>query len=189
MKKITIIIAAVATIFTTSVFAQDNNDDAHDVAIKIPEVALLDIEPANNSVTLSPEAPTEAGEFLDFSNATDNSLWLNYSSVVGSTTEPSRKVTVAITNGTVPSGMELYVSAATAATGEGTIGTPVGRVKLEKTATDLVSAIGSCYTETGENYGHQLTYGLVLAGDEDAVASTDFDDATTLTITYTLTDN
>ncbi len=190
MKKIQTILAVVLlSTFATQISAQDKNADGHDVAVKIPEVALLDIEPANNSITLAPEAPTEAGEFLDFSNATDNSLWLNYSSVVGSTTEPARKVSVAITNGSVPKGMELYVSAAKVSTGEGTMGTPVGKIKLDGTATDLVTAIGSCYTENGENYGHQLTYALQLSGDADAVASIDFDQANTLTITYTLTDD
>ncbi len=190
MKKITFILTAILlTVFSKEAMSQDQNTDDHNVKVNIPEVALLDIEPTNNSITLAPEAPTEAGEFLDFSNATNNSLWLNYSSVVGSTTEPSRKVGVAITSGSVPSGMDLYVSAAKVATGEGSTGSPVGKVKLSEKTTDLVTGIGSCYTENGENFGHQLSYALALSGDDDAVASIDFDDATTLTITYTLTDN
>ena len=191
MKNFTTILATLLiSIFATQVVAQtDSNTDAHDVQIIVPEVALVDVEPANSTITLSPEAPTEAGEFLDFSNATDNSLWLNYSSIVGSKSDPSRKVTVAISNETVPSGMDLYVSAAKANSGKGKIGAPLGRVKLENTATDLISGIGSCYTENGENFGHQLTYSLQLSDDDNAVASIDFDEATTLTITYTLTDN
>ena len=189
MKKFTIILAALFSVFSTSVFAQDDNDDEHDVNVKIPEVALVDVEGANRTITLAPEAPTEAGEFLDFSNATDNSLWLNYSSVVGSKTEPSRRVTVAITNGSVPDGMDLYVNAGSASTGEGDHGKPSGKIKLTGTASDLVTGIGSCYTETGTENGHQLTYALQLSGDADAVSNIDFDDANTLTITYTLTDN
>ena len=190
MKKITIVLALLCTAYGTTIFAQnDTNTDEHDVALKIPEVALLDVEGNERSITLAPETPTEAGEFLDFSNATDNSLWVNYSSVVGSKSDPSRKVTVAITNGLVPGGMELYVAAAAVSTGEGDLGTPVGKVNLSATAADLINDIGSCYTETGVDVGHQLTYALVLAGDDDAVANIDFDDATTLTITYTLTDN
>ncbi len=175
--------------FSSQLFAQDNNTGSHNLAISIPEVALVDIEPANTTISLAPNAPTEAGNFLDFSNARDNSLWLNYSSVVGSKSDPSRKVSVAITNGEVPGGLELYVAAAKAATGKGKLGSPVGRVNLNTTATELISGIGSCYTDNGENFGHQLTYDLQLANDENAVASIDFDESTTLTITYTLTDN
>ena len=188
MKKFIIILATIATL--TNLNAQnDSNSDAHDVVINIPEVALVDVEGTNKTITLSPEAPTEAGEFLDFSNATDNSLWLNYSSVIGSKTEASRNVTVAITNGYVPSGMELYLTAGAISTGKGQTGESAGKVKLSNTATNVVTGIGTCYTDNGENAGHQLTYALQLADEQDAVASIDFDEATTLTITYTLTDN
>ena len=190
MKKISITFAAVSIIFTTTIFAQnDNNIDEHGVAIEIPEVALVDVEGLDRNITLTPQAPKEAGEFLDFSDATDNSLWLNYSSVVGSKTEASRKVTVAITNGEVPGGMDLYVAAGGIGSGKGQRGVAAGKVKLTDIATDLVNGIGTCYTENGVEKGRQLTYGLQLASDEDAVSSIDFDDATTLTITYTLTDN
>lgn len=188
MKKL-IVFAVVLSSFTTFLSAQDTNSDGHDVSIKIPEVALLDIEPANNSITLSPEAPTEAGNFLDFSNATDNSLWINYSSVVGSKSDPSRKVTVAITNGRVPEGMELYVAAAKAKSGKGKLGEPTDKVKVSSTAKEIITGIGSCYTENGEQFGHQLTYNLKLSDDAEAVKNIDFDQANTITITYTLTDN
>ena len=169
MKKITILLAALATIFTTNIFAQsDNNTDEHGVAINIPEVALVDVEGSNRTITLAPETPTEAGEFLDFSNATDNSLWLNYSSVVGAKTEASRKVSVAITNGSVPGGMELYVAAGSISSGKGQTGTATGRVKLSSTPSELVSGIGTCYTENGTEKGHQLTYSLGLADEKDA---------------------
>jgi len=189
---IKIFVAATLTFFTTQLLAQDTNQDAHDVVINIPEVALLDIESegGNNTVTLGPSAPEEAGEALDFSNATDNSLWINYSSVIGSTTEASRNVTVAITGGDVPAGMELDVVAAAANGGKGTLGTPAGSLTLNGTAQDLITAIGSAYTENGANKGHQLTYTLRMKDtSSDEVANLDFDDANTLTITYTLTDN
>lgn len=174
---------------SSSLFAQDTNTDAHDITINIPEVAILDIEPdAATALTLAPTAPTEAGAAIDFSGATDNSLWLNYSSIIGSTTEPTRKVSVAITNGTVPGGMLVKLLAgADAGNGDGTVGTAGGQLTLTAAPQDLITGIGSCFTNTPENNGHQLTYSLELDGTN--YADLDFDDATTLTITYTLSDN
>jgi hypothetical protein len=189
--KLTLALLTLVVFSNQSLLAQDTNTDAHDVTINIPEVALLDIEPAaSTAITLAPAAPTEAGDPIDFSGATDNSLWINYSSIVGSTTEPTRKVTVAITSGTVPGGMLLKVQAgADAGNGDGTVGSAAGQLTLSGSAQDLVTGIGSCYTNTPENNGHQLTYVLELDGTGGSYANLDFDDATTLTITYTLTDN
>lgn len=174
-----------------TLIAQDSNTEAHDVTINIPEVALLDIEPsASTAITLAPTAPTEAGSPIDFSSTTDNSLWINYSSIIGTTTEANRKVTVSITNGTVPGGMLLKVQAGSdAGNGDGTTGTAGGQLTLSGSSQDLITSIGSCYTNTPENNGHQLTYTLELDGTAGSYANLDFDDATTLTITYTLSDN
>ena len=178
------------TFFSVQAQDQDGTSGANDVSITIPEVALLDVEPVGtNSVALNPKAPTEAGNFLDFSAATDESLWINYSSVVGSKTEPSRKVTVMISSGFVPKGLDLYVAAAAASNGKGALGTSVGQVKLTETPTDLITDIGSCYTEDGLNNGHQLSYSLQLSNDDDLISMVDFDDTNSLVITYTLTDN
>jgi hypothetical protein len=168
--------------------AQVDNIDAHDITIQIPEVALLDIEPNGSTITIGPAAPTEEGDPIDFTNATNNTLWMNYSSIIGSTTEPSRDVTVAITTGTLPGGMELKVlAAADAGGGAGTVGTPTAEVTLSTTTQNIVTGVGSCYTGTGTTNGHQLTYTLSLSAGN--YADLDFDDATTLTVTYTLTDN
>ena len=114
---------------------------------------------------------------------------MNYSSIIGSTTEPSRDVTVAITTGTVPGGMTLkVVAAADAGNGAGTMGTPTAEVTLSSTAQDIVTGVGSCYTGNGTSNGHQLSYTLTLTAPAN-YGDLDFDDATTLTVTYTLSDN
>lgn len=175
-----------------SSFAQDSNTDSHDITISVPQVALLDIEPsANNSISIGPAAPTEAGAPIDYTNATDNSLWLNYSSIIGSTTEASRKVSVSITSGTIPGGMTLKLLAATdAGNGDGTVGTAAAAITLSSTAQDLITGIESCYTNTPENNGHQLTYTLEAGTAAGAYSDLDFDDASAaLTVTYTLSDN
>ena len=188
LVKILISIILIAGI-TATMNAQVDNVDAHDITITIPEVALLDIEPNGSTITIGPAAPLEEGDPIDFSAATDNTLWMNYSSIIGSTTEPSRDVTVSITNGTLPGGMELKVlAAADAGSGAGTVGTATAEVTLSATGQNVVTGVGSCYTGTGTANGHQMTYTLILSAPAN-YGDLDFDDATTLTVTYTLTDN
>jgi hypothetical protein len=192
MKKLVKIFVAVVVLscMSTFTYAQDNNKDAHDITITIHEVALLDIEPSgSNTITIGPAAPIEAGEPIDFTSATNNTLWMNYSSIIGSSTEPSRDVTVAITNGTVPGGMALtVVAAADAGNGAGTVGIPTAAVTLSATAQNIVTGVKSCYTGTGTSNGHNLTYTLSLTAPAD-YGDLDFDDATTLTVTYTISNN
>lgn len=83
-----ILVAALLGVVSVSANAQDDNTDAHNIVVSIPEVALLDLEAsAGTSIELGPDAPLEAGEMVSFPSQ-DNSIWLNYSSIVGSTTEP-----------------------------------------------------------------------------------------------------
>ncbi|STD14773.1 hypothetical protein [Chryseobacterium carnipullorum] len=64
MKKLNV---SLAVCFFTFAFAgtlqaQDTNTDNHTITISIPEVALVDIEPAaTKNITLGFTAPTEAG--------------------------------------------------------------------------------------------------------------------------------
>ena len=191
MKKIIKMMTAAALVFGSLnfSFAQDTNVDAHDINITIPEVALLDIEAdGSTTIDLGAVAPTEAGEAIDFTNTTNSDLWINYSSIVGSTTEASRKVTVKVSNGTLPGGMTLKVTAgADAGNGGGTVGTPTAQVTLSGTDQDIITGIGSCYTGNLFSNGHNLSYALVV--DQANYGDIDFDEATTLTVTYTLTDN
>ena len=176
-----------------SVNAQISNQDAHNVVIDIPEVALLDLEAEGNdgtAFTLAPTAPTEAGEALNFENANDSRVWINYSSIIGSASEPSRNVAVQITSGTVPAGTELSVVAASAVnTGDGTMGSPTAEVVLSSTAQNIITGIGSAYTGTGYDKGHNLFYALGLSDAINSYSQLDFDDSDTVVITYTLSDN
>ncbi len=165
----------------------DTNTDNHTLTVSIPNVALLDIE-GGTAVTLSPAAPTEAGNPIDFTSDTDNSLWLNYSSVVGNTIT-TRSVKVAAT-GTLPAGSSLIVEAgAAASSGGGTKGSSAGAVTIAALNTDytVISGIGSCYTGNGASSGHQLTYSLTESTAD--YGSLNFDSDYTVTLTYTLADN
>ncbi len=189
MKSVNFLFAMLATSLAISMNAQDTNTASHLVDISIPEVAIIDIETAEASTTISlgGTAPTEAGEAVVF-GGTDNTLWLNYSSIVGDT-ETSRNVSVSYV-GTLPGGMDLKVVAATdAGNGDGTVGTPSAEVSLTTTDQNIITGIGSAYTADGVSNGHQLTYTLDVDTTAGSYANLNFDDDTQLTITYTLQDD
>lgn len=189
MKTISRIFFSAAIIAASfSVQAQDDADDTHDIIIGVPAVALVDIEAASGTtINLGADAPTEAGDAVDFSTgASNNDLWLNYSSIKDSA-NATRKITASITSGTLPAGVVLTVTAgADAGNGAGTKGTSAGAVNLTTTDQDIITAIGSAWTDDGVNNGHNLTYDLTLSSGN--YSSLDAADNTTVTITYTISD-
>ncbi|MDZ7847342.1 MAG: hypothetical protein U5L96_11515 [Owenweeksia sp.] len=48
---------------------------------------------------------------LDFSGQTNTDLWINYSSIKSTANDPTRDITAQISNGTLPGGMTLDVTA------------------------------------------------------------------------------
>lgn len=188
-RKLFICVIVVFLLFSFNLSAQGKQAESHDLTISIPDVALLDLESSNTtSIILSPESPTTAGLALDFSNIRNNDIWINYSSIVGGSTEPSRIVTVAVSS-TVPDGLLLKVSASSdAGKGGGTVGTPLGTVNLTTEPQNLITGIGSCYTGDGVTKGHRLSYSLELK-DADSYADLDYNQSKEITVTYTLTDN
>ena len=135
------------------------------------------------------EGPREAGMAVDFSNQTNNDLWINYSSITNKRTEPSRNITVQITSGTVPAGMVLEVTAGKdAGKGDGQVGTPTGTISLNHTAQSIINGVGSAYTGHGVSNGHQLSYRLALSNDKGSYGQLDLDQSGSVAIMYTLTD-
>ncbi len=195
MKKVVLTIAAF--LFVTGVtMAQDNNDTneaSHQVKITVPTVALVDVEGADGEasiITLSPSVDNlEAGEAVNFGSATDNSLWLNYTSIVGANgpNQNTRKVSAELTgSGSLPDGVNLLltVGAASTGTGNGKLGQSAATdLILTGSPQDVVTGIGTCYTGTGDNNGHQLTYSL-------GVNNSNYEDITaddyTVTVQYTI---
>jgi hypothetical protein len=184
--------AAVIVLSANASFAQggDTNEASHTVAINIAEVALLDLESSTGTaITLAGTAPTEAGLPMTFEDANDASTWINYSSIVSG--ESTRNVTVAITDGAVPAGLKLTVLAAPdAGNGAGTVGTENASViTLSLDYQEIISGVGSAYTEDGANNGHKLTYQLGYeTGAATDYANLKFDNSDTVTITYTLSE-
>ncbi len=188
--KLTIAMSLFAVAVSGNMSAQDTNTDNHTITISIPEVALVDIEPAaTKNLTLGFTAPTEAGNPV-VPSAEDNTLWLNYSSIK-SVADPTRNVTVKL-NALIP-GVDINVTAAAATgAGGGTLGTSAGLLTLSAADQTIISGIGSAYTGNGANNGHNLTYALAAGSGPGGVA--DYADlqatATTVaTVTYTISDN
>jgi hypothetical protein len=185
MKNLTFFSLTVIFLFSTINIFADTEEGAHSVSVNIPKVALLDIE-GGTSVILSPTAPTEAGSAFDFTNATDNSTWINYSSVVAK--GKKRNVTAAITSGDIPSGLLLKVQASSySGNGKGDCGNSEGEITLSGSSQSIIKYVKTCYTGNGTSNGHSLTYSLELENTDnykDLVQAT-----TSITITYTLTED
>jgi hypothetical protein len=183
---LTLILSSITT------FSQDIEFDSHEVTIQIPNVALLDLESSSGiDITLSGTAPTEAGDAVNF-NTTNSSIWINYSSIADSNYNASRNITVKITDGDVPKGLELTVIASDdSGKGKGKMGNPENyAIALSEMKEEIIiDGIGSSYTGNGPNNGHQLTYTLLQSSDTDSYEDLDFDQSDTVTITYTLSDD
>ncbi|MHB1108193.1 MAG: hypothetical protein ACYCZ2_17695 [Lutibacter sp.] len=194
MKLTKLFFAAFIVLSANATFAQvvpaGPVSASHLVNINIPEVALLDLKVASGTteITLNGTAPTVAGDAMNFDNATDSSIWMNYSSIVKGNF--SRKIFVALSDD-VPNGLKLTVVASELSTGgAGTLGTASGELTLSTAEQDIVTGIGSTYSGNGSSKGRNLTYKLNFADtDTPNYAALRFLDAVPLTVTYTLTDN
>lgn len=184
MKKVLLSIAISLFAFGIAA-AQDTQSASHNVTINIPNVAVVDIEGASTDITLGATFSGEAGDALGFAD-TDNSLWLNYTSVVPSSST-TRTISAKIESGSLPAGVKLKVAAGAPTGGAGTKGSSVGSaIELSTTDQPLITGIGSCYTGNGANNGSNLTYSLELQANGFAnLIST----STTVQVTYTIADN
>ena len=164
---------------STAYLQADNETDNHNITLAVPQIALLDIESASAidiSVTLV--APDEAGDPM--ASQTDNSLWLNVTSIVNSGN--TRNISVKIDK--VVLGLDVKVVAATySGLGNGNWGTPNPEFALTTTDQTLVNGITSGYTGDGAENGYQLTY--TVDPDETAFDALEAS-SPSLVVTYTL---
>ena len=92
----------------------------------------------------------------------DNTQWLNYSFELNPA-DPYASITVAISSGTIPSGMEIYVQAGYYnGSGRGKAGRPTGKIKIGNIPNVVINDIGSMNTGHGKHQGHQLTLSIVI---------------------------
>lgn len=188
--KITFITSSLFSVFILAVgsgfnaFSQDTNTDNHQITVEVPTVALLDLETAgtkNITASFTQATPLEAGDKLS-APAANSTLWLNYTSIQTGTTTKR----VDVKSSAVINGIDINLVAAAAATGSGTRGTPTAGFNLTAADQTLINGIGSAYTVSGPNNGHQLTYSF---NSTDANYANLRSGSTTVTVTYTLADN
>lgn len=193
MRKIALMTTCLAGLscLSTGLLAQDSKTAAHQLSVDIPAVAIIDVEPTGSTtVNLSFAKPTEAGNPITASTSdVANGLWLNYSSIVTDAegANPTRSIAVKI-NPLLP-GIDLSVQAGTyqGSEGAGKFGTPgTDAVKLTTADQTIITGIGSAYTGTGANNGHNLTYSAKVGTAADLVSNAALN---TTTVTYTISDN
>ncbi|WP_319589293.1 hypothetical protein [uncultured Draconibacterium sp.] len=161
MKKVTFLLAAILVLGVSNIVkAQDTDVAKHTIGFTVPNFAILDIESTEgNNITLGlSEANLEAGAEFNFAAASNSDLWLNYTALAnaGST----RQVTVSTDKVISGIDLKLQVAAYSGEEGKGKLGTTTNTdaVVLSTTAQTIINGIGSCYTGTGVNKGHNLTY-------------------------------
>jgi hypothetical protein len=189
MKKLSVIIAGFILVLGMSKIAVAQNNTAnHDVTIQVPTIALVGVEGSagTTSITLSPNVSgLQAGEAVNFENATNSDLWLNYTSIVNSGN--ARKIDAKI-DGNLPAGLDILLNVGGVTSGNGTRGVTTGNdVVLVSSAQDVVSGIGSCYTEKGQNKGRQLTYRLKTNNDNYGTILAS--DSYSITVIYTISED
>jgi len=153
--------------------------------VQIPEIALVDVEPsANNNLTLSLAAPTEAGSGNFQSSSEDNSLWLNYT-CSRSRSGPYRNIYVQ-SEGMIPEGIQIRLLASPhSAGGGGVFGSPSGSpLVISNSPQVLISGIGGCFTGDGVGYGHQLHFTVDISD----YSGLNLPETVVIQLTYTIAD-
>ncbi|MGV8946611.1 MAG: hypothetical protein ACOH1N_09295 [Lutibacter sp.] len=176
MKQLIYIICGLCAI---SSFGQSQGST--NATFNLLEVAMLDLEPDNSTVTLS-LATSEAGEKSVLVSA-NNKKWLNFSSAVSPNT--SRNISVKIDGGQVPPGIYLKLTTSNyVGIGKGVLGSPSGVVTLNNISQNIITGIKGAYTGDGINNGYELTYALEIYD----YKLLDFNQSATLSISLTLSD-
>jgi len=154
--------------------------------VNIPEIALIDIEPAGNTnISLTVAPPGKAGEAPAFVNTFNNSLWLNYSNSRPAN-GPFRKVNVQL-HGSLPPGITIRLKASPGSglCGNGLFGLPNDEISLSNTPQTLISGIGGAYTGDGAGCGHRLNFTFNISESE----LLQYTQNNIVQLTYTLADN
>jgi hypothetical protein len=154
--------------------------------VNIPEVALLDIEPAGNTeISLIIAPPGEAGKAPVLANSINNSLWLNYTSSRPAN-GPFRKVNVQL-HGSLPPGITISLKASSRSElcGNGMFGIPNDEIVLSNTPQILISGIGGAFTGDGAGCGHRLNFTFNISQSELLQHTRN----NIIQLTYTLADN
>lgn len=164
---------------------QVNSSTEIPMNLSIPTVSLINFAVADNQVI------TYSYSFLEPTNveqvitpSTGDHTWLNYSSIVNQ--GATNYITVNISSGSLPADVTLRVLiSADAGLGSGATGTPIGEIILSTYPQNIIVNIGSCYTGTGINKGHRLTY--VWDNPESYNYNYNYENGEAIAVTYTIT--
>ena len=179
-NRLMMIAALGAFVIALSASVLGENDTATQTfEVNVDEIAVIDV--SGNPGTLTITAPTNGGDD-PVEPAADSSTYVWYTSVIPAM--ETRTIDAVITDGTLPPGTKLNLTAATP-TGTGNCGTAVALgVDLSGTAGDIITDIGSCATGQGTG-GAQLTYTLTITDIGSLVVTS----ANSITVTLTLTES
>jgi hypothetical protein len=178
MKHLLILLCLSSSFLTYAQVTKSKN-----ASFNLREVAMLSIEPNNNAVLLSLNAPNEAGQSAQVVSK-NNEKWINFTSAIGKNAS-KRNLSIKIEYGNVPTGVHLKVATSNySGNGKGLLGNSTNNLILNKTSQTIVSNIGGAYTGIGENNGYRLIYNLEVYD----YKLLDYDNSETLTISLTLTD-
>ena len=175
------IIVGFAFFSSTCLHSQDHFNDKHSVTIIVPKVAMLDIESTtSNNLILTMTSPTEAGDRI--LNISDDKIWLNVTSVVG--TGETRDISVKIDEPIL--GVDFNVASdAYSGSGFGSLGTPQNELTLTQLDQILVSGIRSGESGDGINNGFNLKY--IAKSNNSKYGEITSTTGNEITVTYTLT--
>lgn len=113
---------------------------------------------------------------------TDDSQWLNYTTLVHPA-DPTISITVELASGSIPEGLELQIEATSIlGISKGKPGIPTGKITVTHIPRVLLDNIGTCYTGSGRNEGHRITFSFVITDYSKLLSGT-----TTIYVQYTIT--
>lgn len=187
IARIACIISLVTLLCSASkmVNAQINNTAEMSISLNIPAIALLDFVVNGSQIITygySNSAPNQVEQII--TPTTSDHTWLHYSSIVES--GMTNYITAHMSSGSLPADVSLNVLVGPdAGAGEGMKGTSIGQITLSSYPQNIITNIGSCYTGTGLNNGHHLTY--IWENPESFNYRFYYENGNFIAVTYTIT--
>lgn len=184
MKKLSFTVVA---FFWLSVAVMAQSTATHGVDVTINSVVMIRAtnaaaaaSPVNTGISVGSPTSNTPGDVPSVTVTNGNALYLQYTSIKGSVGTP-RTIKAALTTGTVPAGFAITATAA-APGGTGDTGSSNGSQTISATPATMITGIGSGYTGIAAGNGSRVTYAASISNVASLIAAA----ATTLTVTYTL---
>lgn len=142
--------------------AQESNQAKLPLLLSIPAKASLSISGSLPSFSLKQNATVKQV----ISPASSDKIWVNYSSVVefGST----NSIYASLNPGNLPAEVTIQLTPGKySGAGRGQFGLPTAPIFLSTYPQAFITDIGTCYTGTGMNNGHALSFSWLLDPEYD----------------------